>query len=127
MVHNMNVFLESESPLIITGVSPGVTNYLEFETFPVNMILQKYSSTKLNIQGELFSGTTNCIILRVLCWKTKERTEELIYRYPVNKTFDITSSFAVLERTLSVTPRIGFENSSFSEGQKIIVKEFRWH
>lgn len=125
-VGNINVFWESESPLIITGVVPGVDNYLEYEAYPVKIIIQKYSSTKLKIQGEVLGGTS-CIMPRVVFRGTKGIIGETALKHPVKGNFDINFSFLTPDGASTVEPRITFDSSCFSEGQKIIVKDFKWH
>ena len=123
-----NVVLASESPLIIAGIIPGVNHYLEYETCPVRIILQKYSSTKLKIQGKVLGGAiASCIIPKVVFWGPTGYNGETSFQSSIEGTFDINFLFAVPEGTIKVTPRITFDNSCFSKGQKILVKEFKWH
>lgn len=128
MLLNANVVLQSPSPLIITGVLPGVHNYLEYVSYPVEIILQKYPYPKLKIQGEVFGGArTSCIIPTVVFWGPKGHIGENTLKYSIEGNFDINFSLTIPDGTLRVTPLITFDNSCFSEGQKIFIRDFKWY
>lgn len=127
-VHNANVVLQSEFPLIITGVTLGVDNYLAYEDLPVKIIMGRYSSTKLKIQGEVLGATKqSCIIPRVVFWGTKGYNGETASKYSVKGNFDISFLFTVPDGTLIVIPRITFDDTCFLQGQKLFVKDFKWY
>jgi tetratricopeptide (TPR) repeat protein len=127
-VGNTYVLLESEDPLIVTGVSPGPDNFLEYSNWPIKIVIQKYPVPRFRIQGEVLGGsTTSCIIPRIVFWGPKGYIGGTAQKYPVNGNFDICFPFSVPDGTVNVTPRISFDASCFSDGQKILIKEFKWH
>ena len=126
-VGNAYVLLESEDPLIITGLSPGPGNYLEYAHWPIKIVIQKYPVPRFRVQGEVLGrSTTSCIIPRIVFWGLKGYIGETALKYPIEGKFDIYFSFPVPEGTVDVTPRITFDASCFSKGQKILIEEFKW-
>jgi hypothetical protein len=136
-VGNANVILQSESPLVVIGTVPGVGNYLLYEICPVNLIIQKYTSTGLRIKGEVQGGNSeSCIIPRVIFWgpkgyvgKTalKGYVGETGLKYSIKGKFDIKFKFSVPSETANISPMITFDGSCMSEGKKIVVEEVKWN
>jgi hypothetical protein len=127
-VSSWNVFLESQPPLVITGVIPGGDNYLEYESCPINVIITKYSGTRLKIQGRVLGKQAlNYITPRVVFLGAKGYIGEAKIKYPVTGDFNINFVFTVPDGTQNVIPRITFDGCCFTEGQKIILKDVKWH
>ena len=127
-IGNANVLQESETPLILAGVKPGVGNYLLYEYCPLKYLMARFSSTRLSIQGEVFGGSwKSCIMPRAIFWGSEKYIDETGHRYLIEGQFDITLSFVTPPETLNVTPMITFDASCFLEGQKILLKDVRWY
>ncbi len=127
-ISSRNVFLESQSPLVVTGVIPDGDNYLEYDVCPIFVILTKYSRTRLKIEGRVLgSQAPNHIIPRVAFLGAKGYIGEARIRHPVRGDFSVDFLFDAPAGTQNVMPRITFDSSCFAEGQKIIIKDFKWH
>ncbi len=126
-VNNAHVLLETESPLIITGISPGPGNYLEYNNHPVRIVNQRYPIPQFKIHGEVLGKIkTSCILPRVVFWGEKGYLGETMSKYPVNGKFDIYFPFSIPDGTIDITPRITFDASCFSQGQRILIEKFCW-
>lgn len=126
-VGNANVILQSESPLVVIGIVPGVDNYLLYETCPVKIIIQKYTSPRLRIRGEVRGGNgESCIVPRVIFWGTKGYVGETGIKYFVKGKFDIKFQFSIPGEATGIGPMITFDGSCFSEEKKIVVEEVKW-
>jgi hypothetical protein len=132
-----NIFLHSETPLIIKGVVPNVDNYLSFENCPVHILVHKFPKPHLQINGEVFGGNrTSCIIPRVVFWGPKEHNRKITFsnylgessfKYFVQGKFVINYQFSIPPKTIIVTPRITFHNLLLSDGKKVLINGLKWN
>jgi hypothetical protein len=117
---NVHVLLESEDPLIVAGVSPGPDNFLEYTPCAIS------PKSRLTIRGEVLGGsTTSCIVPRIVFWGLKGYIGEASKKYSINRNFNISYQFSVPSGTSYATPRITFYTSCFSDGQKVLIREFK--
>ncbi len=126
-INNAHVLIDKEFPLIITGITPGPGNYLEYNNQPVRIVSQKYPMPQFKILGEVLGPIkTSCILPRVVFWGKSGYLGETVSKYSVNGKFDINFSFSIPDGTIDVTPRITFDASCFRQGQRILVENFFW-
>ena len=121
-VNNFNVLLDTESPLVITGVAPNTgDNALEYARVPVGDLLL----TKLTIRGKVIGNLDESgITPRVVFWGEQGFVGETWDNYPVSGQFKVDFWFIPPAGTTNVTPRLSFAQSCFSKGQQIVVEDY---
>lgn len=133
-----NIIIQSEFPLIISGVIANKDNYLSYDNCSVPILLYKFPKPSLQIKGEVIGkDRSSCIVPRVVFWEPHDSylninltpgryIGEDFKKFPVRNKFRIIFQFNIPPRTTILSPRITFDAKCFS-GQQIIINEVCWN
>lgn len=118
-----NLMLDSESPLIIGGVTPGsADNLLEY----ARVSIENAAILQLQVRGEVIDNIPAicAVVPRAYFWGQEGPVGESYSGYSVEGLFQIDYKFIAPDNAIGLKPRLTFSKECFSGGGKIRIDEF---